>query len=65
MNRRLNRRQESKPAGGKVPLRRDLTRREPLGRTIERGGSSKLGILENCKTLEGSLRRRQLLKNPE
>ena len=33
-----------KPTGGKVPLRRDVTRREPLGRAIERGGSSKLGM---------------------
>jgi sec-independent protein translocase protein TatC len=37
--------EESKPTGGKVTIRRELTRREPLGRTIERGGSSELGMV--------------------
>ena len=32
--------QEPKPTGGKVLIRRELTRREPLGRAIGRGGSS-------------------------
>jgi hypothetical protein len=31
--------------GGKNPLRPQVTRREPLGRTIEAGGSRKRGMV--------------------